>query len=80
MSDPNPAPAARPSVRSARAPGRCTVVGDHTDYSLGRSLTAALNLGTTVSFHPGPAGLLVGGGPGEVRGPTRRGHGYRLFA
>ena len=58
MSDPNLAAADLPSLRSARAPGRCTIVGDHTDYSHGRSLTAALSLGTTVSFRPGPAGLL----------------------
>jgi galactokinase len=36
--------------RAARAPGRITLVGNHTDYTLGRSLTAAIELGTTARF------------------------------
>jgi galactokinase len=58
VADPSTRADLSPASRSARAPGRCTIVGDHTDYSFGRSLTAALPLGTTVTFAPGGAGLL----------------------
>ena len=40
-------------VPSARAPGRVTIIGDHTDYTGGLVLPMAIQLGTTVCLRPG---------------------------
>ncbi|HUO49908.1 MAG TPA: galactokinase family protein, partial [Acidimicrobiales bacterium] len=45
---------------AARAPGRVTLVGDHTDYNAGLSLPMAVNLRTQVAFAPQPGSFLVG--------------------
>jgi galactokinase len=47
-------------VPTARAPGRVTVIGDHTDYNEGLSLPMAIGLATEVTFTPKPDSLLVG--------------------
>jgi galactokinase len=48
------------SVPSARAPGRVTIIGDHTDYNAGLSLPMAIELATEVAFTPKPGSFLVG--------------------
>jgi galactokinase len=48
------------SVPTARAPGRVTIVGDHTDYNGGKSLPMAIELATEVAFTPKPDTFLVG--------------------
>ncbi len=45
---------------SARAPGRVTLIGDHTDYNAGLSLPMAIGLTTDVTFRPQPGSFLVG--------------------
>ncbi len=45
---------------TARAPGRVTIVGDHTDYNAGLSLPMAIDLVTEVRFTPKPGSFLVG--------------------
>ncbi len=45
---------------SARAPGRVTIIGDHTDYNAGLSLPMAIDLATEVAFTPEPGSFLVG--------------------
>ncbi len=47
-------------VPTARAPGRVTLIGDHTDYNEGLSLPLAIDLGTEVTFTPKPDSFLVG--------------------
>ncbi len=47
-------------VPTARAPGRVTIVGDHTDYNGGVSLPMAIDLATDVTFTPKPGSFLVG--------------------
>jgi galactokinase len=47
-------------ARVARAPGRVTIIGEHTDYNDGLSLPMAIELGTEVSFTPKPGSFLVG--------------------
>jgi galactokinase len=44
----------------ARAPGRITLIGDHTDYNQGLSLPMAIDLATEVSFTPRVGSFLVG--------------------
>ena len=48
------------SVPKARAPGRVTLIGDHTDYNDGLSLPMAIGLATEVMFTPEPDSFLVG--------------------
>src|ERR1700735_3740837 len=48
------------SVPSARAPGRVTIIGDHTDYNAGLSLPMGIELATEVAFTPKPGSFLVG--------------------
>ena len=45
---------------AARAPGRVTIIGDHTDYNGGLSLPMAIDLATEVEFTPKPGSFLVG--------------------
>jgi galactokinase len=47
-------------VPTARAPGRVTIIGDHTDYNAGLSLPMAIGLATEVAFTPRPGSFLVG--------------------
>jgi galactokinase len=47
-------------VPAARAPGRVTIVGDHTDYNGGLSLPMAIELATQVDFTPKPGSFLIG--------------------
>jgi galactokinase len=47
-------------VPTARAPGRVTIIGDHTDYNEGLSLPMAIDLATEVTFEPTPGSFLVG--------------------
>lgn len=51
-------PTAPPAV-VAFAPGRLTLIGDHTDYTGGYAMALALDLGTEVAFAPGAAGEAV---------------------
>lgn len=44
----------------ARAPGRVTLIGDHTDYNQGLSLTMAIELATEASFTPRAGSFLIG--------------------
>lgn len=46
-------------VPAARAPGRVTIVGDHTDYNAGLSLPMAVDLATEVAFTPRPGSVVV---------------------
>jgi galactokinase len=48
------------AVPSARAPGRVTIIGDHTDYNSGLSLPMAIELATDVTVTPKPGSFLVG--------------------
>jgi galactokinase len=45
---------------TAQAPGRVTLIGDHTDYNHGLSLPMAIDLATQATFTPDPASFLVG--------------------
>jgi len=45
---------------AARAPGRVTIIGDHTDYNAGRSLPMAIELATEVDFTPKTGSFLFG--------------------
>ena len=45
---------------AARAPGRVTIIGDHTDYNAGLSLPMAIELATEVDFTPKPGSFLFG--------------------
>jgi galactokinase len=47
-------------VRTARAPGRVTLIGEHTDYNAGLSLPRAIDLTTQATFLPTPGTFLVG--------------------
>ncbi len=40
------------STRTCVGPGRVNLIGDHTDYNLGRALPMAIGLGVTVTFTP----------------------------
>jgi galactokinase len=60
-------------VPAARAPGRVTLIGDHTDYNGGLSLPMDIDLATEVHFTPKPGSFLFGidsdqfpGGPIEI--------------
>src|ERR1700722_4666772 len=44
----------------ARAPGRVTLMGDHTDYNQGLSLPMAIDLATEATFTPKTGSFLIG--------------------
>jgi galactokinase len=44
----------------ARAPGRVTLMGDHTDYNQGLSLPMAIDLATEATFTPKSGSFLIG--------------------
>src|SRR6202451_3763 len=48
------------AVPTARAPGRVTIMGDHTDYNAGLSLPMAIELATEVAFTPKSGSFLFG--------------------
>ncbi len=56
------------AVPAARAPGRVTIIGDHTDYNGGLSLPMAVGMATEVSFNPKPGSFLVGLDSDEIPG------------
>jgi galactokinase len=47
-------------VPTARAPGRVTLIGDHTDYNQGLSLPMAIDLAAEATFTPEPGSFLIG--------------------
>ncbi len=48
------------SMPAAHAPGRVTIIGDHTDYNAGLSLPMAIGLATEVTFRLQAGSFLVG--------------------
>ncbi len=47
-------------MRTARAPGRVTLIGDHTDYNQGLSLPMAIDLATEAIYSPKAGTFLIG--------------------
>ena len=45
--------------RTAHAPGRVNLIGDHTDYNDGLALPMAIDLGVEVTYRPGSGSALV---------------------
>jgi len=46
-------------VQTATAPGRVSLIGDHTDYNEGLALPLAIDLATTATFTPSPGSFLI---------------------
>ena len=54
-----PPPTERPRPATSTGPGRVNLIGDHTDYNLGRALPMAIGLGVAVGWAPSDDEVLT---------------------